>query len=342
MNNNGRKMRLDPGQLIGATSWLAHRWNWTPKTVRVFLLKLEAEGMISRTAPSPEEIYGESGHGRYKGKYASVISICKYSQYQLADRPEGPVPGQAEGELRASKGPVKGHIYKEETKEQIENNPPTPLTQIEAHGDLLAGVTDDAAVKRAARAAETRRRNDERKLLLDSALSLYNRAAEHFGFSRCDVLSEARAARLERRLGEIGGIEPFRLALRAIGRDDFLAGRVPPRHGETPFRLNIDRLMQTDGGLGDVLARLLEMAATPERLVSPNGKQWGWWRGSEDKLRTLKPEYWRDLLDRVKPNGTWPWWILAAPPGHSECLVHPDVLAERGLVEIYKGNIEHV
>ena len=58
-------------------------------------------------------------------------------------------------------------------------------------------------------------------------------------------------------------------------------------------------------------------------------------------MRTLPPEYWRELIAEAKPNGTWPWWVLTGPPGHDECLVHPDVIAEMGLVEIYKGRISH-
>lgn len=35
--NGGRKMAIQRGQMVGAVSWLAARWNWSPKTVRGFL-----------------------------------------------------------------------------------------------------------------------------------------------------------------------------------------------------------------------------------------------------------------------------------------------------------------
>lgn len=72
------------------------------------------------------------------------------------------------------------------------------------------------------------------------------------------------------------------------------------------------------------------------------GKAWGWWRGSmEAKLRALSADRWRGALDAARPNGVWPWWKLGAPPGHPECLVHPTVLEERNLVEVYKGSVHH-
>lgn len=195
------------------------------------------------------------------------------------------------------------------------------------------------ASARGARAAETRKRDAERTALLAQAMDLYNRAAVHWGFSQCEVLTDARAKRLEARIAEIGGLDRFRVALRAVGRDDFLMGRVQPRSGEQPFRLNIDRLLQTDGRMGDVLARLLESARVAELPPTTNGKDWGWWRGQEAIIGRLGSDWWRQLFDKVKPNGTWPWWVAGAPPGHEECIVPAEVLAERGYVEIYRGQI---
>jgi hypothetical protein len=80
--NGGRKMEVKRGQLIGAVSWLAHRWNWTPMAVRIWLDKLEADAMISRHIP------GASDHNKHVGRVATVISLCNYDQYQAsaADR----------------------------------------------------------------------------------------------------------------------------------------------------------------------------------------------------------------------------------------------------------------
>lgn len=72
------------------------------------------------------------------------------------------------------------------------------------------------------------------------------------------------------------------------------------------------------------------------------GKSWGWWRGLESKFAALGEQRWRDAIDKAKPNGTWPWWILGAPPGHAECVVPPELVREFGFEEIYRGSIHHV
>jgi hypothetical protein len=138
VNNNGRKMKLEPGQLLGATSWLASRWNWTPKTVRGFLDKLEKEGMITRFAPSADDVSTESKPGTHKGKLASVLTVSKYSLYQLSDRNKGQDTGPVEGMIRASYGHDMGNIYKEETREQGNKGTSRPAPAQAAEG--LAGL----------------------------------------------------------------------------------------------------------------------------------------------------------------------------------------------------------
>ncbi|MDO9381854.1 MAG: hypothetical protein Q7T86_03230 [Hyphomicrobiaceae bacterium] len=79
VNNGGRKMEIHPGQLVGAVSYLAHRWNWTPQTVRTWLDKLEDDGMIERAKP------GVSESNKQIGKQASVVSICNFDVYQVLE-----------------------------------------------------------------------------------------------------------------------------------------------------------------------------------------------------------------------------------------------------------------
>lgn len=71
-----------------------------------------------------------------------------------------------------------------------------------------------------------------------------------------------------------------------------------------------------------------------------NNMAWGWWRGKEAKLRALSLEKWREGIAKTKPNGTWPWWILTAPPGHAECLVPMEL--QQPFIEAYRGKITHV
>lgn len=72
-----------------------------------------------------------------------------------------------------------------------------------------------------------------------------------------------------------------------------------------------------------------------------DGKVWGWWRGKEQLLAGLPVERWRKAVVDAKPNGTWPWWILGAPPGHAECLVPKPIVDEFGYEAIYRGSITH-
>jgi hypothetical protein len=78
-----------------------------------------------------------------------------------------------------------------------------------------------------------------------------------------------------------------------------------------------------------------------DHLVGPDGEKWGWWRGKEATLRALPVDRWRAAIVKLNPNGTWPWWKLAAPPGDPECLVPEVLLDEFGYVEIYKGRVSH-
>jgi hypothetical protein len=120
VNNGGRKMKIERGQLLGAVSWLANRWNWTPKTVRGFVDKLEGDAMIERFSPGTREELNGPELGKQKGKQASIITVCNYYAYQLVDYIKGQAQSQSEGTQRASKGQAEGNIYKDNkgTREQ--------------------------------------------------------------------------------------------------------------------------------------------------------------------------------------------------------------------------------
>ena len=73
--------------------------------------------------------------------------------------------------------------------------------------------------------------------------------------------------------------------------------------------------------------------------VGPNGRRWGWWRGGEEKYRSWTEDDWEQTLTAARPNDTWPWWLLGAPPGHQECLIPEPVLTRRGLIDKYRGGV---
>lgn len=166
--NGGRRMAIKRGQMVGAVSWLAHRWNWTPMAVRIWLDKLEADMMISREIPGSE--------GRHAGAVSTVISLCNYDQFQhdagVNNKYRNELHNKSNNEktTNASCGnysekqasatnkqltqqpipqPISQQQYKDnkETKEQ-EDNPPTPL-----QGGLASGFAfqlNDAKSRRRA------------------------------------------------------------------------------------------------------------------------------------------------------------------------------------------------
>jgi hypothetical protein len=133
--NKGVPMRIEPGQLLGAISWLANRWNWTPKTVRVFLDALERDGMIGRSVPvnpSPDQSAPYANRGNpmattpaFKGNHVAMVTICNYELYQFIQRVQGQAkaqgaddPGQPAGNLVAATG----HDLNKGNKEIIDSH----------------------------------------------------------------------------------------------------------------------------------------------------------------------------------------------------------------------------
>lgn len=116
--NKGRKMEIKPGQLLGAISWLAHRWNWTPKTVRWFLDQLQADHMIQRSEPEYAGLLTKTDQqsnnvqpltkrgnqsGKRNGNQAAVISVCNYEIYQIALYAQRQAKRQAEGQANGNR-----------------------------------------------------------------------------------------------------------------------------------------------------------------------------------------------------------------------------------------------
>lgn len=142
--NKGRQIILNRGELMAARGWLAKRWNWTEKTVRKFLEKLEAAGMISEVDPKQVQQEGPGKARRpaiagqpesqRKHNLVKVVSICNYELYQAMGNfrgqtgqeavaaqaePSGPILGQLPGQLGASEGPELIQGYKEDNKDPL-------------------------------------------------------------------------------------------------------------------------------------------------------------------------------------------------------------------------------
>lgn len=171
------------------------------------------------------EAAGMISRGQSKGHFATVARIENYERWQAVGTDHGPTKGPTEGLREASEGPHR--------------------KEVGATRSALQGVADRAVI--------------------DTAHRDFNRAAETVGSSRCTSLTDARAATLAKRLRDLGqgdldaGTRRFRDALSAIPHWPFLAGRERPRDGRSPFKLDLERLLTTGSGMGDVLAKLCDL-----------------------------------------------------------------------------------
>ena len=102
---------VDRGQLCHSRSYMAASWGWTEKKVRGFLDSLERQGMISRTkgqqsSAKPTKMGQEKGP--QEGHARSVVTICKYNDYQFEIGCKGQANGQQKGPVEGQQSPDKG------------------------------------------------------------------------------------------------------------------------------------------------------------------------------------------------------------------------------------------
>ncbi len=115
--NKGKLVTLQRGQLMAARAWLARRWNWSEKTVRIFLQRLETEFML-RSEQS-------SMRGQRAGHYNNILTICNYDLYQTVYE----LMQLSEAEERASQGPEeRPEVGPEEGPEVFDENPKKTAT----------------------------------------------------------------------------------------------------------------------------------------------------------------------------------------------------------------------
>lgn len=82
------EVALDRGQLVGSTRWMARAFLWSHAKVRRFLDAIENRHRIKR----------ETGTG------VTVITICKYDDYQTVPNGSGTAAAQQPAQQRHSSG----------------------------------------------------------------------------------------------------------------------------------------------------------------------------------------------------------------------------------------------
>lgn len=165
----------------------------------------------------------------------------------------------------------------------------------------------------------------------DVAHQAWNSIAQQHGLVIAKSFPSARRTRLAKRLDDIGGLDNFRLALSAIPQVPFLMGKVAPKLGQEPFKMEFDHLLQTEGKLGDVLAKLIDKAASmPEQRSAP------WWQDAA-AVAMVTDDQWRELIAKYAVQ-IWDVRELGPPPGSHRCVVPRHLIAEMKLDEIWDHN----
>jgi hypothetical protein len=155
---------------------------------------------------------------------------------------------------------------------------------------------------------------------IDAAFEAYNEVASQHGFTRCTARGEERRALLAKRLADIDGLSQFRRALTAIPRDDWLMGRI-----SKTFKLDIEKLLSTKSGMGNVLNRLIDMAGDAAAPAGPRLPAY-WWRESPSLAASLEVADWQLLYDTRLKDGAWPFDMMGPQPGVSGCVIPRDVI----------------
>lgn len=211
--NNGKKMKIEAGQLLGGVSWLADRWNWTPKKVRWFLDKLEEDGMISRSTPNEKG----RANGTFKGNQRMVISICNYSEYQFVGKKKGDRGATKWATTVATKRATEPIIHVDdfidETTSGSNNKGDSKGTQRgDQEGDIITSINKESHTTR----AYTRTREEARLEEASPPKAMVNTDGSYDGVS-IELTAEEHAAWRDR-FEALGGTWPTPL----IVADEFL------------------------------------------------------------------------------------------------------------------------
>lgn len=193
VNNKGKIIKLQRGQILAGRAFLAKQWGWSEKKVRNFIDILAGENMVKK--------------GQSSGHFANVLTICNYERYQT----QSDVVGQSLGQSGASQGPVRGQTLRrviERVEDSKIDSPIGESSETVENPDLLAPV--EAA----------------KPDVLQQAVEVWNEAAAKAGLPKVRILSAARRSKLAARLKDAGGIDGWREAIGKLVASDFLTGKV--------------------------------------------------------------------------------------------------------------------
>jgi len=110
VNNKGKVMLIERGQLMAGRAWLAKRWGWTENKVRWFFKKLEDAEMIARMLPQSRHTSSNQTNTQKRAHYANVITLCNYNIYQTLKELDDHLANQLNDQSTTNQQP---HLNKE-------------------------------------------------------------------------------------------------------------------------------------------------------------------------------------------------------------------------------------
>lgn len=103
-DGDGREYLLEAGQLLASRSYLARRFNWSEKAVRLWIAKLVNAGKLAvLKGPAPPQFQGQGVRAK-KGQGSNVLTVCKYGKYQKVPQAKGPGVKIQKGQPPPQKG----------------------------------------------------------------------------------------------------------------------------------------------------------------------------------------------------------------------------------------------
>lgn len=366
VNNNGRVMLLRRGQMLGATAWLANRWNWSIKTVRGFLERLETHGMIRRFEGEHAPQCDENGtkndvqlgrlpdlngnqlgrsEGRSKGRLSNTLSICNYDDYQMPVRRQGPVAGhverQVEGRLPAEKGPVEGRLPENAYRERARNNKGTidnkeTIEQIPPSPPMGGDVDQQPSLSlHSANTPKSRKTNATGPDIIAGDFEIwwaaFPNSVRKVGKGECLALfrQAITGKRATYKKGAQKILDHGLATARQLidGVHAYAATQPDPNYVPAPATwLNQGRWLDAP--------KPIDVVSGPNGTPATKRPKPYWFKGREEVARSMPHDRWIYAV-KTFANGIWPEDILGPPPGYDGCLVPGDVILELELMTKY-------
>lgn len=125
----GYPIKLDRGQVAVSERYIAQMANWSRKSVRAFLERLQRFDMIAAAHVSRDGQmlldFSGTKKGPSKGPTITIVTICNYDRYQTPSKPKGTIKGTSKGPARDQNLTSDNSTYNNLSSHQspISNNP---------------------------------------------------------------------------------------------------------------------------------------------------------------------------------------------------------------------------